>query len=234
MTKLKHARIVRLAAAALLLAAMCAATSAAQDYKVENVALPPPEEVAAAIRAELAAEGLRVTGPQGAYCEIWLAKQIAVHSEAEQAIGIAYGYVPSGTLFGVIRFLRDAQDYRRQTVKAGVYTMRYALLPVDGNHMGVAPNRDFLLLAPAAADSATALVSMEKLNELSRAAAGTTHPTIWSLTTTEGQHPQVPGMEHHAEENLWVLLFRIQARPGEGPAKAVLMALVLVGSAPEA
>ena len=36
--------------------------------------------------------------------------------------------------------------------------MRYALMPDDGNHLGVAPNRDFLLLVRAADDPDPAAV----------------------------------------------------------------------------
>lgn len=72
-------------------------------------------------------------------------------------------------------------DFRRGRVKPGVYTLRYAQNPVDGNHQGVAPQRDFLLLAQTQADTSAANVARDELLALSRNALGTTHPTVWSL-----------------------------------------------------
>ncbi len=53
----------------------------------------------------------------------------------------------------MVRFPQGMSDYRGQSLPPGVYTLRYQLLPQDGNHMGVAPNPDFLLASPAASDS---------------------------------------------------------------------------------
>ena len=50
-------------------------------------------------------------------------------------------------------FPKGMSDYRGQAIPPGSYTLRYAMLPQDGNHMGVAPNPDFLLAIPAAIDS---------------------------------------------------------------------------------
>ena len=69
----------------------------------------------------------------------------------------------------------------------GTYTLRYGLLPNDGNHMGVAPNRDFLLLLPLLTDSDPATVYTEKqLYRASGKVAGGAHPTVLSLIAAEG------------------------------------------------
>jgi hypothetical protein len=47
-----------------------------------------------------------------------------------------------------VHFLHAAADFRGQQVPVGFYTLRYALIPDDGNHLGVSPNPDFLLLIP--------------------------------------------------------------------------------------
>jgi hypothetical protein len=60
--------------------------------------------------------------------------------------------------------------------------MRYDLLPGDGNHMGVAPDRDFLLLVPAGDDPGPAgALPYARLVKLSAAAAGTNHPLVLSM-----------------------------------------------------
>src|SRR5207237_8249180 len=106
------------------------------------------------------------------------------------AAGATFGQIPEGTFIGVINFLAQVSDYRGQAIKAGHYTLRYALILNDGNHLGVSPSRDFLLLCPVTEDKdPTAQLKPEDTIKLSRLAAGTSHPSPWSLgpvTSSEG------------------------------------------------
>src|SRR5207253_102571 len=135
---------------ALCLAA--AESAAAQSYKAEALSEPPPSELAAPVRNAVSATGIRVTGPSGALCDIWLGKAVPGKANAPQSLGVVFPQFAQGTLMAVIRFPNSVKDYRKQLIKAGVYTLRYALAPENGNHMGVAPQRDFVLASPAAAD----------------------------------------------------------------------------------
>jgi hypothetical protein len=211
-----------------------AASAPAQTYKVEKESIPAPQELAAPIRDTLTGEALRISGPQGLLCEIWLRKAVPAAAAADQGLGIAYGQLEDGTLFGAIRFAAASKDYRQQTVQPGVYTMRYALQPVDGNHLGVSPDRDFLLVAPAALDTSPASITGKDFYNLSRKASGTSHPSVWSLVTTEGSPATLPGMGHVEDGDLWVLYFKANLQPEGGAATPLSMGLVLVGHAPEA
>ncbi|MFQ5928023.1 MAG: hypothetical protein ACE5MH_11395, partial [Terriglobia bacterium] len=153
-----------------------AVNAAAQTYKVETFSAPPPSQLAPALRATLASEAIRVVGPEGPFCELWLRKAVPAKATATPELGILYGQLADGSLVGAIRFLSKVKDYRNQQVKPGVYTLRYVVHPVDGNHMGVAPQRDFLLLAPAAADAKPAPPSPLELLARSRETSGTGHP----------------------------------------------------------
>ena len=57
------------------------------------------------------------------------------------------------SLLGVVRYPERFRDRRGQTIKPGVYTMRYSFYPMNGNHQGVALQRDFAILSPAASDT---------------------------------------------------------------------------------
>jgi hypothetical protein len=60
--------------------------------------------------------------------------------------------------------------------------MRYAVHPTDGNHMGISPIRDFLVLLPVSADpNPEAQFKFEELTKMSTKVTGTTHPGILSL-----------------------------------------------------
>ena len=99
-----------------------------------------------------------------------------------------------------MRFASEGSDRRGQTIKAGLYTMRYSDFPVDGAHQGVAPQRDFLLLTPIATDTEPgAAPAFDKLVQMSTKASGTPHPAVFSIEkpgasnfpsiTTEGDTP---------------------------------------------
>lgn len=208
-------------------------TAAAQGYKVEKTTAAAPDE-AAAVRDSLAGEALRVSGPNGVVCELWLRKVIPAKSAAAQELGIVYGQLTEGTLIGVIRFPTDIKDYRRQRVKAGVYTLRYAILPVDGNHQGVAPQRDFVIATPASVDKSPATGTRDATVDMGRKTIGTNHPSVWSLSAAEGGSEN-PALKHVEDGDLWVLQFRAQLAPESGGGTTALpMALVVVGAAPEA
>ena len=151
----------------------------AQDYKVENISSAAPD-LPAAYASAIQSQGYRVSGPKGPWVEIWLAKSITTGSKpADDAIVLP---VAQGTLLGVIRFPGQAYDRRGQTIKAGVYTLRYSNYPVDGAHQGVAPQRDFGLMTPIAGDADPAATpAFEALVQQSTKASGTPHPAVLSL-----------------------------------------------------
>ena len=205
--------------------------ASAEQYTLEKAGAPP-EELAASVREALAPEGWRVVGPSGPLCEVWIRKVIPAKREASQELGIAFPELAEGTLIGAIRFLAPTGDYRRARVKPGVYTMRHMLYPVDGNHMGVAPQRDFVLLSPAGEDSGAAAMAPSDLLAFSRKASGGGHVSVWRLEATEAAGE--PALVHREEENLWVLHCAVTLQPEGGTATKKGLALVVVGAAPEA
>ena len=91
---------------------------------------------------------------QGAtLCEVWLRKTLPTSANPNTSSDVLYGALPEGAFLGVLHFPNATTDFRSQTIKAGFYTLRYALIPQDGNHMGVNPYRDAFVLAPVSADT---------------------------------------------------------------------------------
>lgn len=200
----------------------------AQDYKVEQAAAPAPQELSAAIRAELGDQELRVSGPGGVVCEIWLRKSVPTKTPG-QDLGVAYPQLDEGTLVGAVRFPATLKDYRKQQIQAGVYTLRYALTPVNGNHQGVAPQRDFLLAIPAVVDQAPATVSETQTIEMSRKSTSTNHPSVWCLMPGDGDASAAPAISHDTSDEFWIVNFT--APFGSTPTR---VGLVVNGTAPEA
>src|SRR5437588_12319444 len=214
----------------LSLALLSAAGSAfAQSYKAQPLNEAPPNELAAAVRTALSFAGIRVTGPSGPLCDIWLGKAVPGKANAPQTLGVVFPQLAQGTLVGAIRFPNSLKDYRKQLIKAGVYTLRYALLPDNGNHMGVAPQRDFVLASPAAADQDAATLTIDQTIAMSRKATGSNHPSVWSLAPPEDHPKSLPSVFHLDEGDLWLVEFSVPLSGSQVP-----IGLVVVGSAPEA
>jgi len=214
----------------LALLAGCAGSARAQGYKAEPLNEPPPQELSAAVRDALAPAGIRVTGPNGPLCDLWFRKALPANPNPAQDIGVAFPQVAEGTLVGVMRLPAATKDYRRQEIKTGVYTLRDARTPQNGNHLGVAPQRDFLLASPAAADPDPASLTFDQTVALSKKATGANHPSVWSLSPAEDNPKALPSVFHVDDGDLWLVEFQVPVAGG-APLK---MALVVVGYAPEA
>lgn len=184
---------------AFLLLIALAPLALAENFKVESIAALKDASVAEAVRSVLDDKGLRVTDDKGkTVCDIWFRKEIPVGKE--EIPGASFGQIAEGTFIGVINFPANTSDFRGQGVKAGWYTLRYALILQDGNHLGVSAARDFFLLCPAADDKdPNAAMKMDEMLKLSRAAAGAGHPSPWYFgmaTSAEKELPKVIKNEH--------------------------------------
>jgi hypothetical protein len=151
------------------------------SFKVETVAALGESSVSEAVRGALDAKGLRVVGADGkAICEIWFRKEVPTASR--ELPGALFAKIPDGALVGVIRFLNQAEDFRGQPIKAGYYTLRYGLILEDGNHLGVSPTKDFVMLCPVGKDTdPNKNFTPEETIKLSREAVGSGHPSPWCL-----------------------------------------------------
>ena len=166
---------------------LLACTVAFGQYK-EEPAGAPPSDVPAAISAALQKDGAKITKSGAAYCEIWLRTQPPSGGAATE--GATLSGVPQGALLGVVRFDGPGQDRRGQGIKPGLYTMRYGLIPINGDHQGAAPQRDFLLLSPIANDTdLNATPAFDALVQMSQKASGTPHPAVLSFWKADADAP---------------------------------------------
>ena len=202
---------------------------AADTYSLAPSAGAPPADLPAALRDAVSANALEVKSASGVLCDIWLRKEVPVASSAAQDLGITFGQIVEGTLIGVMRVGTDTTDYRNQKIKAGLYTLRYAWSPVDGNHQGVAPQRDFALLAPVTEDADPATVTRDEAIKRSAKTTGTKHPSVWSLAPGDDS-AGAPALKYQDDAQSWVLSFRLTLAGG---AK-VPVSMVVSGHAPEA
>lgn len=203
-------RMTLCAGMALISLCSVAPQARAQNFKATKVPSQPPQNLSAAVRGVLTSEALRVTGPNGVQCDVWLRQAVPLAAGSKQEQEIAFWQIAEGTLIGVIRFPDNILDYRGQPIPAGVYTLRYALIPEDGDHSGVAPpQRDFLLLGPAADDTSPNTITRDETLDMSRKVTHTRHPTVWSLAPSKADAAALPGMTHQDDPDCWFLNFSL-------------------------
>lgn len=165
----------------LVVSLLVGAVSLFGQYKTEPAGAPP-SDLPAAMAQLLNKDGIKVESSDGkVFCEVWLVSK-APSGPSSREPNVTLPTIPAGAFLGVLRFPGQGADRRGQTIKAGVYTLRYSDFPINGDHQGVAPQRDFLIISPIAVDSDPKPVSdFDALMALSRKATGTQHPGILSL-----------------------------------------------------
>ncbi len=176
-----------------------------------------------AVRNALAPVGYRVILPNGLVAaEVWFAKSLATGPK-QSTEGAGYTGLAPSTFIGVISFPKGGSDFRGRGIKAGAYVMRYELLPNDGNHLGVAPNRDFVLLTPLTSDKdPSSKLAFEQLVALSRQASGTSHPAAFYMpSATGGDFPNAS----LTDDGWYVLNAKVKMAEGDVP-----LALVVKGA----
>ncbi|MBK5294042.1 MAG: hypothetical protein JJE04_20495 [Acidobacteriia bacterium] len=152
------------------------ATAAFGEYKVAPAGAPP-SELAPSIAALMQKTGHKITGPDGSlYCEVWFVEKAPSGIQSTE-VDLMWKTAPPGSVTGAIQYHAAGHDRRGQAIKPGVYTMRFSMFPINGDHQGAAPNRDFFVLTPAAQDpDAQPVAKYDDLMKMARKASGTPHP----------------------------------------------------------
>jgi len=168
------------AVAVLLFLASAARSDDKITFKVEKT--DPPKELNDGIRSLLDAEAIQIQDGTQTVATIWFRKALPSKAAPEQVkSGLTYREIPETTVVGAVQFTQPWTDYRKQKIAAGVYTLRLAFQPQNGDHMGTAPYNEFCLLSPAAKDTKADTMEPKELHELSATAAGSSHPSVMLL-----------------------------------------------------
>lgn len=202
-----------------------------QDYSVERIdEAPEADGLSDEIAGLISDTGVRVKrGSSRTVCEIWLCKELPIDA-AFQATPVRLYPFTEGQLIGLVHFRRRGAEFRDQPISSGWYTIRFALQPVDGNHVGTSPTRDFLLLVDAEKDELPENWDQQDLNEASAEAAGSSHPAMLCLQRpTEGSELAL----RHDEANDWWVLHLLAKGVANDKSRDLPVDLVVVGHAVE-
>jgi len=218
--------VVQRILASIVVVAGIAVLALANGAKIEPVGAFADQSASESVRGALEATGHKVSLDGGAeVCRIWLRKALPPQAKTDVQ-GAIFGSFGNSSLIGVIRFPNKTTDYRGQAIKAGAYTLRYAVHPADGNHMGIAPDRDFLLMIPLSVDQdANAQIKFEDLVKMSAKSAGTNHPAGLNLIPAEGQKTFPSAYQDDSNHTVFVA----KLKPASGPE--IPFALIVKGVA---
>lgn len=214
--------------AAVLLLTLLGQSAAADKFTLKVEDAPPPKELAEPVRALLDNKAMTVTDEKGkVLCTVWPRKELPTKATADQAkAGLAYSHLEETAVVGAVRFPDTWIDYRKQKTKPGVYTLRLAIQPMDGDHMGTAPYNEFCLLAAADKDTQPAALDPMALHELSAKSGGRKHPSI-VLLFPNPKPADAPALAAKPNDT-WVLNFRVPATAA-GQKTAMGFGLVVFG-----
>lgn len=202
-------------------------------FAVKTVAAAPPKELSEPIRKLLSSDAIELLDGAGKpIADLWLRKEMPTDATAEQIKnGITYRELKQSELFGAIRFDRDWTDYRKQKIKAGVYTLRLAFQPADGKHTAdVSEFQDFVVVLNPKTDTTPALLEEKKLQETSADSIDSGHPGVFMLVPTKAG--KTPEMIARPKEH-WMLSTRVPLSAGGKATGAFLgVGINFVGHSP--
>ena len=209
----------------LLLAAIVtsAIPQAAGDLTATPHSDAPAAPLAPAVLERLAPGGVRATANRVGLT-FWWVKDLPLKSGGS---GAAWTDVDEGALVGAVKVERDVRDIRGKIVKSGVYTLRYGIQPANGDHLGVSPFRDFILLSPAAIDKDPAAHGHDGTVDLSKETIGGSHPAVWSIDPPVAT--EAPLTIHTTELGHKALIVEVPVTRDGKPAGALRFGLVLIG-----
>jgi hypothetical protein len=197
----------------------------AQDLVAAKEAVAIPTEIAEPIGSLLQPEAT-VVMLGATRLQFWWARNVPLDTTPAGG-GPSWSNVPDGALVGAVRLADAASDIRGAPLKPGVYTLRFAQQPQDGDHMGVSPHRQFLLVAPAADDRSAEPTGYKGAVALAKKTIGKSHPAALGLDPPLTDTPA--GTMVTNEEGHKGIVFTLPVTLQEKPAGALSFGLTLIG-----
>lgn len=185
---------------------------------------PLPPQLTPTVSAQLKPGGLRAS-IDGNTLDFWWSTGVPLTASGPAA----WSGVPEGALIGAVKIARDFRDIRGRVIKPGVYTLRYGLQPENGDHLGVSPFRQFLLISPAADDSDPAPQGHDGTVELAKGSIGGSHPGVWSIDPPAATASQALLSIHKTDLGHQSVIVEVPAARDGKPAGSLKFGIVLVG-----
>lgn len=202
------------------------------EHKSEPISQAVPDSVSSDIKNATMNSGFQISGDDGKpLLKIWVAKSALGTSKPAGPKGnILFPFLSEGQFLGVVEVLAEIGDYRDQPIVPGVYTFRYGIQPVNGDHLGASPYRDFGCLIPSKVDKSPGILTKKVLEKNSAEAAGTSHPAIMMfLAPSQDSKPGQILRDDENDRSSIVLPLEVESDSEKSP---VMIQWIFQGRAP--
>lgn len=188
-----------------------------------------PKGLAPSLADLLADESYAIHEEGKEVLHVWIRKEIPSTGQAGEFVGA--DTIEDGAFVGVYEVKEESfTDFRGQDLTPGVYTLRMASHPQDGNHMGVAPTPQFLCLVRVSEEKSADPIERDELMELSKKAAGTGHPAaLYVEPFFEAPKTPLPGVRQNDLEHV-ALDVPAKALLANGEKAELPLALIFIGT----
>ena len=221
-------------ALALMLAFLPAVGVAGEEgqFKLEIADKEPPAELADAVKEQLASKSYTISDADGIIYEFWFAKEIPLKSKDEPRNIL--NNIPEISLVGAVNIPEgsSASDFREDKIDPGLKTLRLAMQPQDGNHMGTAPLNTFAIVIPHERDAEfDHIPDHDTMVEMSAEDTVAGHPPILFMEPAEETDKEFPCLVVGGEGNReWQMLaLEIPAKLPDGETMPLRFHLVFRG-----
>lgn len=189
------------AALLVFLAPLFAARLGAAELTLQVKDAPPPKALDPAVAERLQKKAVQLLdGGQPAF-EFWFASELSLTAKPASTAK-ALDAIRSPALLGAVAVGAGRRDYRDDEIAPGVYTMRLAIQPNDGNHLGTAEFTWFAALVAAKLDTKPdGIADYKALVKASSKDTSTDHPVILSLRPASSADADLPKLNVPAPEH---------------------------------
>lgn len=211
-----------------------ASSQEGKKFSIKTTDATAPAEIAEPIHSLLQKGSVQLLDGSGKpVCDVWFRKEIPAEATPEQLkTGVTFREVKQTEILGAIQFHTNWTDYRKQKIKAGVYTMRLAYQPTDGKHTpDISDYQEFVLVIGAKDDKRTALIETKMLHDRSGESLGLGHPGVFMLwpSSKATKEPELAARP----KNHWVLTSSCPLVVGGKATGATIgVGITLVGHSP--
>jgi hypothetical protein len=214
---------------------------AAEPYHIDSATLGNSPDVPKSLATGLNPQGWMLytenDGLKEPICEIFLAKNVEAQNIKPPSGKILYRNLKPGALLGVVHLLPEAvDDYsvdaHDQKLKAGYYTMRYAVMPAGTYEHGVELG-DFVVLNPVSLDQdPSRILSPEELDKFGSSSTGTGMAATMPLAVSGKDDKNLPAVTMD-DAGICTFHVRLDLAPTEGlAAKDLEIAIVMLTPVP--
>jgi hypothetical protein len=201
----------------------------AGDFTLKTAEQAPPPQIGESIRGLLQPKAIQLMNGDKAAFQLWLRQEIPLKSKPSSPAA-ALAAIPETTWLGALSIQADGfKDYKDNDIARGIYTIRFALQPQDGDHLGTAEFNYFAVLLPPDLDKETN--SFTKFAPMVKASGKLTssgHPQVLSLRPVSTPSGEIPAITEPAPEHKAIRL-KLSGKPADSEKTELTFDLVYQG-----